>query len=139
MLKRSLLVFVLIVLFSLHITAKTANDVIYPIEVVAYPQDTILADNFIYTIKEGVRHSSNMELKTTGSRMLIRITTIPLDKNYTEMAIAFSVVWTLKDDNSYEYFIEHISGYCGKDVYEGAAKNIIVKTDKIISVFKGGF
>lgn len=131
--KKTLTILFLVIIVLSFSKSLYANNQVYPIEVISgnYKKE-ILEENFIYSVKENIRKTSNLKLSNSGSRLIIKIDTYPKDPDYPNDAIIYSVIWLLKTDSNVLY-LENTIGYTGKLVYENTSKNIIAKTDQILN------
>lgn len=134
-----LLILLVFIMFSIR-TFSFSEEIIYPIEVVSdISEGNILGNNFVHTIKENFREASNMKLKSSGNRIIVKIDIISKEPNYPNDAIIYSVIWILSDIHNNTYYINNTIGYCGRTVYEDSAKGIVASTDAIIDRIKSQY
>lgn len=130
--KKISLIMLFLMVISFSVQAK--SDVTYPVEIRPNIQGSkILANNFIYEIKEGIRKSNNMTLNDEGLRIALIINIINANEQHKEASISYAVTWVLVDMNSNAYYLHSSIGVTGSIVYEDAAKNIVAETDGVIS------
>ena len=101
---------------------------------------TTLGDLFVYEVKERIRYSSTMRLTNTNeARIVISIQTMPKNPDYPNDSIIYTVNWLLAENKIFPYFVNSTLGYCGRSVYEDAARSIVASTDSIIEDIKKAF
>ncbi len=139
---RSLL-FIIFILLTVCISMHAFESDKLPIEVFDGTSErgkTTLGSLFVYEVKERIRNSSTMRLTNTNEvRIVLRIQTMPKDRDYPDNSIIYTVNWLLAGDTVFPYFLYSTLGYCGRSVYEDAAKSIVADTDSIIEYIKSAF
>lgn len=102
----------------------------------------LIGQRLVYYVKEEIRKSSTFDLvDPAGSRWQMIVNAMPKDQDYPNNAAIYSIVWNLVMPNADgtdgpSMFFDSTLGYCGANVVEQSASDIIARTDKIISEFR---
>lgn len=110
------------------------------VQVVDISTDRV-GENFVYHVREHFRSSNSFYLTSANiARLMIFIQTMPHDTDSDGLVTLYSVVWTIKPEETDEFefplYIDGTIGYAGADAARRAASNIVAQTDKMVEQWK---
>ncbi len=103
--------------------------------------EDIVAQTFVYKVKEEFRKSSKFTLKYSGPRFKIKISTMDRfkgDNRSENVSTMYSVIWLLALEDEKEgllIYLDDTIGFAGSRGVDEAAVGIVAKTDKLIGLF----
>ena len=129
------IVYAFCMLLPLNIYAQTQ------IEVVDESTD-VTGEILVYRIKEGFRNSSAFGLNDGfGSRLQMRISTMPKFDDNPGIATIYSIIWLIvlseETTSNVQYlYWDSTLGYCGRDVVVSTAQAMVARTDKKVTILR---
>lgn len=126
----------LLVLATLTVagSAHAQPEDVLPIRVIDSADD-MTGRTLVYRIKEEIRRSAGMRIAQGDENGIVMIiSTLPKDRDHPNVATIYQVVWLLRvPDAILSYYLDDTFGYCGSDVVDSSARNLVASTDGVIS------
>lgn len=92
-----------------------------------------------YSIKEGIRRSSGMQLVDQAERSFWGLSLVTLDPDQqTAQRTVYSLVWTMRLPGGTRSYVTHKVGICGSTRVAECADQIVAETDRKASDFARG-